>query len=235
MLSKTSSFTRKWPSWSRELFGHEYVLDMGWLCWTEARSALFVTASYQIGLDTKPSDLKVDYNGDWGKGRSGSSRELNLLNYAGPHRPPEVGPAEAGSLSASNLFLTLNTSPDRSPAGGICHCLQLDRTWHRMRADYSECWWRGRLTRTLLDYADHRRPSEDDPAEAESLSASNLFLTLNTAPGRSPAGQFIFVSASHQTGLDTRPITRRSIIVGVEGEGGRTRAENSNPAGYLLT
>ena len=35
----------------------------------------------------------------------------------------------------------------------------------------------------------------------------------------------IFVTASHQTGLDTRSMTRRSIIVGVRGGKGRGRAE----------
>ena len=40
----------------------------------------------------------------------------------------------------------------------------------------------------------------------------------------------IFVSASHQTGLDTRSMTRRSIIVGIEGRRDRARAD-WNPAG----
>ena len=35
---------------------------------------------------------------------------------------------------------------------------------------------------------------------------------------------WIFVSASHQTGLDTRSMTRRSIIVGFRGGEGRARA-----------
>ena len=35
----------------------------------------------------------------------------------------------------------------------------------------------------------------------------------------------IFVSASHQTGLDIRLMTRRSIIVGIRGGGGRVGAE----------
>ena len=33
-----------------------------------------------------------------------------LLDYAGHHRPSEGGPAEPGSLSTSNLSLTLNTA-----------------------------------------------------------------------------------------------------------------------------
>ena len=35
----------------------------------------------------------------------------------------------------------------------------------------------------------------------------------------------VFVSASHQTGLDTRSMTRRSIKVGIRGGGGQARAE----------
>ena len=35
----------------------------------------------------------------------------------------------------------------------------------------------------------------------------------------------VFVSASHQTGLDSRSMTRRSIIVGIRGGEGRARAE----------
>ena len=35
----------------------------------------------------------------------------------------------------------------------------------------------------------------------------------------------IFVTASHQTGLDTRSMTQRSIKVGIRGGGGRARAE----------
>ena len=35
----------------------------------------------------------------------------------------------------------------------------------------------------------------------------------------------LFVSASNQTGLDTRSMTRRSVIVGVKGGGGRVRAK----------
>ena len=35
----------------------------------------------------------------------------------------------------------------------------------------------------------------------------------------------VFVTASYQTGLDTRSMTRRSIIVGVERRGGRARVE----------
>ena len=35
----------------------------------------------------------------------------------------------------------------------------------------------------------------------------------------------LFVSASHQTGLDTRSMTRRSIVVGFKGEESRARAK----------
>ena len=53
-------------------------------------------------------------------------------------------------------------------------------------------------------------------------------------PGPRPEQQFdavgliyilIFVSASHQTGLDTRSMTRRSIIVEIRGEESRAQAE----------
>ena len=37
-------------------------------------------------------------------------------------------------------------------------------------------------------------------------------------------GGAIFVAASHQTGLDTRSMTRRSTKVGIRGGKGRTRA-----------
>ena len=40
--------------------------------------------------------------------------------------------------------------------------------------------------------------------------------------------KLIFVAASHQTGLDTRSMTRRSTIVGILGEGTN---RGSNPAG----
>ena len=42
----------------------------------------------------------------------------------------------------------------------------------------------------------------------------------------------IFVTASHQTGLDTRSMTRRSIKVGIRGEDSRTRAEARNLLDY---
>ena len=38
-------------------------------------------------------------------------------------------------------------------------------------------------------------------------------------------GGALFFSASHQTELNTRSMTRRSIIVGIGGGEGRTRAE----------
>ena len=43
------------------------------------------------------------------EGRGGRVRAetRTLLDYAGHHYPHEGGPTEAGSLSASNLFLTL--------------------------------------------------------------------------------------------------------------------------------
>ena len=54
-------------------------------------------------------------------------------------------------------------------------------------------------TRTLLDYAGHHRPPEGGQAEARSLSASNLSLTLNTALSQSPAAE----SADMETFLVT--------------------------------
>ena len=42
----------------------------------------------------------------------------------------------------------------------------------------------------------------------------------------------VFVSASHQTGLDTRSMTRKSVIVRVEEGGGRARAETRTLLDY---
>ena len=42
---------------------------------------------------------------------------------------------------------------------------------------------------------------------------------------------WLFVTASHQLKLDTRSMTRRSIIVEVEGRGGAGSSRDSNPAG----
>ena len=51
-------------------------------------------------------------------------------------------------------------------------------------------------------------------------SVENGRITLNIVQWES-----IFVAASHQTGLDTISMTRRSIKVGIRGGGGRSRAE----------
>ena len=111
---------------------------------------------------------------------------------------PKVAQPTQGSHLASNPSLTLNTTPGRSPAVPlfISHRLPQDRTWHKAndpKIDYSGGWGRGKESRTLLDYAGHYRPREGGPAEAGSLSASNLSLTMNTAPGRSVAGALVSV------------------------------------------
>ena len=48
-----------------------------------------------------------------GGGGQARAETRTLLDYAGHHRPPVGGPAEAGNLSASNLSLTLNTDFER--------------------------------------------------------------------------------------------------------------------------
>ena len=44
--------------------------------------------------------------------------------------------------------------------------------------------------------------------------------------------KLIFVPASHQTGLDTRSMTRRSIIEGIRGGESRAQAEARSPLDY---
>ena len=70
---------------------------------------------------------------------------------------------------------------------------------------------------------DAARPPEGDLDEAGSFAASSLPLSIDSPAWMldSPLKSFctkqwpIFVSASHQAGLDTRSMTRRSIIVGI--------------------
>ena len=75
------------------------------------------------------------------------------------------------------------------------------------------------------------RPPEGDPAEAGDLSASSHVAwppaknvrnfaekpLHEAATDRASSLRGIFVSASHQTELDTRSMTRKSIIVGIRG------------------
>ena len=75
--------------------------------------------------------------------------------------------------------------------------------------------------RALLNY-DAARPPEGGPAEVGDLTTSNLpLLDCACTSGRAK----IFLSASHQTGLDTKSMTRRSIKVGIRRGGGQARAE----------
>ena len=63
---------------------------------------LFVSASYQTGLDTRSNTRRSIIVG-LREGRGWDRAETRtLLDYAGHHRPPEGGPPEVGSLSASN-------------------------------------------------------------------------------------------------------------------------------------
>ena len=66
-------------------------------------------------------------------------------------------------------------------------------------------------------------PPEGRPADAGSLLASSLPLNIDRPARMSDSP--IFVSASHHTGLDTRSITRKSIIVGIKGGEGRALAK----------
>ena len=47
---------------------------------------IFVSASYQTGLDTRSNDPKVDYSGDWGGEVWARAKAQALLDYAG-HQP----------------------------------------------------------------------------------------------------------------------------------------------------
>ena len=87
---------------------------------------LFVTASDRIVLDTRSITQMVIIMGVEGMGGRARAENKILLDYAGHHRPREGGPAHDGSLSASNLSLTLNTAPSRSPvAFGCCPCIYI--------------------------------------------------------------------------------------------------------------
>ena len=46
---------------------------------------------------------------------------------------------------------------------------------------------------------------------------------------------FLFVAASHQTGLDTRSKARRPIKVGIKGRGRSGTSRDSNPAGLCCS
>ena len=64
---------------------------------------LFVTASHQTGHDTRSMTWRLIIKGVEGGGGCAQIETWTLLEYA-----------EAGSLSASNLSLTLNSAPGRS-------------------------------------------------------------------------------------------------------------------------
>ena len=78
------------------------------------------------------------------------------------------------------------------------------------------------------------RPHHGGQAIAGGLSASNLALidTPSYTNVRRPSkGQvFIFVTASHQTGLDTRSKARRLITVGKKVRGSSGTSRDSKPA-----
>ena len=74
-------------------------------------------------------------------------------------------------------------------------------------------------------------PKVAQPKLVGGLSVSNLPLISIPHPTRMPdspakrPGKYVFVAASHQTGLDTRSKARRPIKVGIRGREGRERAE----------
>ena len=72
---------------------------------------LFVSASYQTGLDTRSMTRRSIIVGGEGRGGWARAKTWTLLDYACHNHLPEGGPAKARSLSASNLSLTLNTKP----------------------------------------------------------------------------------------------------------------------------
>ena len=78
----------------------------------------------------------------------------------------------------------------------------------------------GSISRFLL------RLKEADPT-LDSLVGGEDTDSMQGLPSRG-----LFVTASHQTGLNTKSMTRRSILIGVEGKGSRARAETRTPLDY---
>ena len=148
---------------------------------------------YCLPLDrTWPTvnNQKFDYSGRWGKGRSGSNRDSN--------------PAR---LYWSSAYLGQYELDEP--------CWTWTQTWvQAWMADYSWNWTMKFNGIQCCQWNSHS--PEGGPDEATKQSALNLSLTLNTAPSRSSV---LFVTPSHQIGLDTKPITRRPTIVGGLREG----------------
>ena len=100
-------------------------------------------------------------------------------------------------------------------------CRIWTQTWVQAQIpDYSLNWTKRSSAIQFCEW--HYRPPEGSSAKAVWRCRSST----------------VFVTASHQTGLDTSSMTRRSIIVGVEGKECRARAETQTMldyAGHRLT
>ena len=125
----------------------------------------------------KVNDPKVDYSGAWRKGRSGSNRGSNLAELC---------------KSSTHLVQCKTDEPCRTwtqtwiQAGMPNNSLN----WTKWSSDIQCCQW-------------HYRQPEGGSAEARSHLASNLSLTLDTAPSQPEI--IISTSIDHMVKINWNP------------------------------
>ena len=120
-----------------------------------------------------------------------------LLDYDAA-RPPESGSSEARDLTASSLPL-LDCARTNRRAVFVIRPTKRTSEARRCQSLPTTTWAKTHPVRTWLTNTANRNVS---------LSSSIVLAPL-------PTDEPIFVTASHQTGLDTRSMTRRSIKVWV--------------------